>query len=68
MSETEVGTAELHRSADEINWRNVWLTNVTIDTGKLGAPKITRRKIPIKNSSLTRRLHKLRRMRAVLDI
>ena len=68
MPETEVGTAELDRGADEINWRQVWLTNVMIDTGKLGPPKITRRKMPIKKSSLTQRLHKLRRMRALLDI
>jgi hypothetical protein len=67
MSETEVGTAELRRSANEINWRHVWLTNVMIDTGKFGPPKIAHRRMPTGKSSLTRRLHKLRHMRAVLE-
>lgn len=67
MSETEVGIAGLRRSADEINWRHVWLTNVMIDTGKLGPSQIARLKMPIRRNSLTRRLHELRRMRAVLE-
>jgi hypothetical protein len=46
MSETEVGTAELRRSANEINWRHVWLTNVMINTGKFGPPKIAHRRMP----------------------
>ena len=67
MSETEVGTAELRQSANEIDWRHVWLTNVMIDTGTLGPPKIARRKLRTGKSSFTRRLHKLRRMRAALE-
>ncbi len=66
MSKTEIGTAEITRCADDINWRHGWVTNVMIDTGKLGLPRIARRKMPIRNNSLMRRLHKLHRMRAVL--
>ena len=43
MSRTETGTAELGRNADEIDWRQVWLTNAMIDSGKLE---------PLKNCSL----------------
>ena len=35
MSRTETGTAELRRNADEIDWRQVWLTNAMIDSRKL---------------------------------
>ena len=66
MSKTEVGTAELYRSADEINWRHVWLTNAMIDSGKLGLPKNARR-LPVRKNSLAWRLHRLHRMRAVLE-
>ena len=67
MSKTEVGTAELYRSADEINWRHVWLTNAMIDSGKLGPPKNARRNMPIRKNSLTWRLRRLHWMRAVLE-
>ena len=66
MSRKETGTAELRRNADEIDWRQVWLTNAMIDSGKLEPPKISRYKLQTRKDSLTRRLHRLRRMRAVL--
>ena len=66
MSRTETGTAELRRNADEIDWRQVWLTNAMIDSGKLEPPKIARYKMQTRKDTLTRRLHRLRRMRAVL--
>jgi hypothetical protein len=62
MSATGIRTTESRRSAEEINWRHVWLTNVIIDSGK----KIARYKMQTGKDSLTRRLHRLRRMRAVL--
>jgi len=66
MSRTETGIAVLRRNADEIDWRQVWLTNAMIDSGKLEPPKIAHYKMQTRKASLTRRLHRLRRMRAVL--
>ena len=66
MSRMETGTAELRRNTDEIDWRHIWLTNVMIDSGKLESPKIARYKMQTRKDSLTQRLHRLRRIRAVL--
>jgi hypothetical protein len=66
MSATGIRTTEPRRSAKEINWRHVWLTNVMIDSGKFEPQKIARYKMQTGMGSLTRRLHRLRRMRAVL--
>jgi hypothetical protein len=65
MSRRETGTAVL-RNADEIDWRHVWLTHGMIDSGKLEPPEIARYKMQTRKDSSTRRLHRLRRMRAVL--
>ena len=66
MSATGIRTTEPRRSAEEINWQHVWLTNVMIDSGKFEPQKIARYKMQIGKDSLTQRLHRLRRMRAVL--
>ena len=66
MSRTETGTAVLGRNADEIDWRQVWLTTAMIDSGKFEPSKIARYKMQPRKDSLTRRLHRLRRMREVL--
>lgn len=66
MTRTKTGTAALRENADEIDWRHVWLTNAMIAGGKLEPRKIARYKIQTRKDSLTRRLHRLRRMRAVL--
>jgi hypothetical protein len=58
MTKTGIGTTEA--------WRHFWLTNVMIDTGKLGPAKLVRREMGIRKDSLARRLHKLRCKRAVL--
>jgi hypothetical protein len=65
MTPKEIGIPELHRNADEIAWRHVWLTNVMIDADK---PILaTRPRIQRSRESLTQRLRKLRRMRAILE-
>jgi hypothetical protein len=64
MSRT--GTSVLGRNADEIDWRQIWLTTAMIDSGKLEPSKIARYKMQPRKDSLTRRLHRLRRMREVL--
>jgi hypothetical protein len=66
MTPKETGTAELRRRADEIDWRHLWLANVMIDTGNPGPAKIARPAMLTRRTSLARRLHKLRRMRAAL--
>jgi len=66
MSTTETGAAELRRNADEIDWRHVWLTTANIDSGKFEPANIARYKMQTRKDSLTRRLQKLRRMRAFL--
>ena len=65
MSRTETGTAR--KNADQIDWRHVWLTHAMIDSGKLEPPKIARYKMQTQKDCLTRRLHRLRRIRAVLE-
>jgi hypothetical protein len=65
MTPKEIGISELHRNANEIAWRHVWLTNVIIDADK---PILaTRPRIQRSRQSLTQRLRKLRRMRAILE-
>jgi hypothetical protein len=66
MSATLIRTTEPRRSAEEMNWRHVWLTNVMVDSGELEPQKIARYKMQTGKNSLTQRLHRLRRMRAVL--
>jgi len=64
MSAMEIRTAGGRRSA-EIDWRHVWLTTVMIDSGSFGPNKIARHEMQIRKNTLTRRLRKLRRLRAV---
>jgi hypothetical protein len=66
MSATGIRTTEPRQGAEVIDWRHVWLTNVMLDSGKFEPQKIARYKIQTRKDSLTRRLHRLRRMRAVL--
>ena len=66
MSATGIRTTEPRRSAEEINWRHVWLTNVMIDSGKFGPPKIARHQVRTRKSSLSWRLRSLHLMRAAL--
>ena len=67
MSATGIHTTEPRPGAEEIDWRQCWLTNVIVDSGKLGVPKTARYERRVRKPSLTQRLHKLRRMRATLD-
>jgi hypothetical protein len=66
MSATAIRTTEPRRGDQEIDWRHVWLTSVMIDSGKFEPQKIARYKMLTRKDSLTRRLHRLRRMRAAL--
>ncbi|MGB7616826.1 MAG: hypothetical protein WBM06_07675, partial [Pseudolabrys sp.] len=66
MSAMEIRTAEPRQSDGVVDWRHFWLANVMIDSGKFEPQKIARYKMQIGKDSLTQRLHRLRRMRAVL--
>jgi hypothetical protein len=56
-----------HAIGGDIAWRHYWLTNVMVDGGKSGPARLLRREMPSRKESLSRRLHKLRLMRAALD-
>jgi hypothetical protein len=65
------GGADPHAAGSDIAWRHYWLnwlTNGMVDGGKFGPIRLARREMPARKESLSRRLHKLRRMRAVLDV
>lgn len=64
MTATKVRDAELPPGADEIDWRQVWLTRASIDAPNRGTN--ARSKTTIKMSP-GRRLEKLRRLRATLE-
>jgi hypothetical protein len=66
MTETGIGTTGLRPTGNEIAWRHFWLSNVIVDTGKPGLVAPSRRETWTRKDSLSRRLHKLRRMRAML--
>ena len=66
MSAAEISTVKARQSANEIDWRHVWFTNVMIDSGKSWPPNVARHKTQARKDSLALRLRKLRRMRLVL--
>jgi len=66
MSAMEIRTAEPRQSDGVVDWRHFWLTNVMIDSGKFEPQRIARYNVLTRKDSLTRRLHRLRRMRAAL--
>ena len=65
MFRAETSSAELHQSVEEIDWRQIWLKNVMIDSGKLAPTKIARSEL--RKNALSRRLRKLHHMRAILS-
>ena len=68
MTKTGLDGTEPYTVAGDIAWRHIWLTNVLLDAGKLGPVRLVRREMPMRKDSLARRLHRLRRMRAALDL
>jgi hypothetical protein len=56
----EIGTSD-RCGADEIAWRDIWLSNVQVDAGRSFPVKIARPRV-ITRMSLSRRLDKLRRL------
>ena len=54
------------KRAEGLDWRHVWLKSAMIDSGKLIPGEITRYRTRARKPTLALRLHKLRRLRALL--
>jgi hypothetical protein len=67
MTKREIGAADMDQPADKIGWRHFWLANVVVETE--GRPLVRPARPPLRprNETLSRRLQRLRHMRATLD-
>ena len=66
MTRNEIGAADISEPADAIAWRHFWLANVVVENdGRL--VRATRPALRPRKDSLSRRLQRLRHMRAILD-
>jgi hypothetical protein len=68
MAKPGLDGADHHAAAGDIAWRHYWLTHVMFDGAKFGPARLARREIPARKESVSRRPHKLRHMRATLDV
>lgn len=66
MTKKEIGTAEMQQPADDIAWRHFWLAHVVVETDRRPAVRVARPELRPRKDSLSRRLLRLRHMRAVL--
>jgi hypothetical protein len=66
MIRKEIGTAEVHQPADDIAWRHFWLANVTVESDGRPPVRAPRPELRPRKDSLSRRLHRLHHMRAIL--
>jgi hypothetical protein len=66
MIKTETGATEVSQPADDIAWRHYWLTNVVLETDGRPLVRTTRPELRPRKDSLSRRLQRLRHMRAIL--
>jgi hypothetical protein len=60
VSKSEIGTAKVRPTADEIAWRDFWYAHVMTETGERGPAK----KMSVQERGLTRRLHKPHRLKS----
>lgn len=67
MIKTEIGAAEMSGPADDIAWRHYWLANVVAESDGRPLVRTTRPELRPRKDSLSRRLQRLRHMRAILD-
>jgi len=66
MTRNEIGAADISEPADAIAWRHFWLANVVVEND--GRPLVRAiRPLRPRKDSLSRRLQRLRHMRAILD-
>jgi hypothetical protein len=66
MAKEEIGAADVRQLADDIAWRHFWLANVVVETDGRPLVRATRPELRPRKDSLSRRLQRLRHMRAVL--
>jgi hypothetical protein len=66
MVKTEIGAADMPQPADEIAWRHFWLANVVVEADGRPLVRTARPDLRPRKDSLSRRLQRLRHMRAML--
>ena len=66
MIKKEIGAAEMHQPADDIAWRHFWLANVAVEANGRPPVRAPRPELRARKDSLSRRLHRLHHMRAIL--
>jgi len=66
MAKEEIGAADVRQPADDIAWRHFWLANVVVETDGRPPVRVARLELRPRRDSLSRRLQRLRHMRAIL--
>jgi hypothetical protein len=66
MTKTDMGAADYVKPADDIGWRHFWLANVVVETDGRPLVRVARPELRPRRDSLSRRLQRLRHMRAIL--
>jgi hypothetical protein len=66
MTKTDMGAADTAQLANDIAWRRFWLANVVVESDGRPLVRAARPELRPRKDSLSRRLQRLRHMRAVL--
>lgn len=66
MTKTDMDAADYVKPADDIGWRHYWLANVVVETDGRPLVRVARPELRPRRDSLSRRLQRLRQMRAIL--
>ena len=66
MINTEIGVADMRQPADEIAWRHFWLATVVVENDGRPLVRAAHPELRPRKESLSRRLQRLRHMRAIL--
>jgi hypothetical protein len=66
MTKNEIGAADISEPADAVAWRHFWLANVVVETDGRPLARAPRPELRPRKDSLSRRLQRLRHMRAIL--
>ena len=66
MTKTDMGATDTAQPAADIAWRHFWLANVVVETDGRPLMRATPPELRPRKESLSRRLQRLRHMRAIL--
>jgi hypothetical protein len=66
MIKQEIGAADTRQPDDVIAWRHFWLANVAVEADGRPPLRAPRPELRPRKDSLSRRLQRLRHMRAIL--